>query len=254
MRPNLTRQRMQDGHPAFGTMCNSASPLVAETLGHSGYDFVIIDLQHGENNLENAQVMFQALSSTLATPVVRVAAGLPVYVQRALDMGAYGVIVPLINTREDAEALVASVRYAPEGNRSWGPVRGLLYGGTDYFKQSAQTLLTLVMIESAEGLRNAEEILAVPGVDGVFVGPMDLGISLGYSPDLPQLAAEVEEAIAAIQAAAKQAGKFSGIQTTSAQEAQRRVAQGFLFVSVMADTRMMRAGATQTLAALRQPS
>lgn len=252
MRPNLTRQRLHDNQPAFGTMCNAASPLVAETLGHSGYDFVIIDLQHGENNLENAQVMFQALGNTPATPVVRVAAGLPVYIQRALDMGAYGVIVPLVNNRQDAEAVVASVRYAPEGNRSWGPARGLLYGGADYFAQSAQTLLTFVMIESAEGLRNAEEILSVPGVDGVFVGPMDLGISLGFSPNTPKLATEVEEAIARIAATAKQCGKFAGIQTSSTEEAQRRVAEGFRFVSVLADTRMMRVSATETLVALRR--
>ena len=174
-----------------------------------------------------------------------------VFIQRALDMGAYGVIVPLVNNRQDAEAVVASVRYAPEGNRSWGPARGLLYGGADYFRHSAQTLLTFVMIESAEGLRNADEILAVPGVDGVFVGPMDLGISLGYSPDLPQLADEVETAIGTIQQAAQKAGKFAGIQTTSTAEAQRRVTQGFRLVSIMADTRMMRATATQTLAALR---
>jgi len=251
MRVNQTLERLKAQQSAFGTMCNAASPLVVETLGHSGYDFVIVDLQHGENNLENAQVMFQALSSTPATPFVRVAAGLPVFIQRALDMGAYGVIVPLVNNRQDAEAVGASVRYAPEGNRSWGPARGLLYGGADYFRHSAQTLLTFVMIESAEGLRNADEILAVPGVDGVFVGPMDLGISLGYSPDLPQLADEVETAIGTIQQAAQKAGKFAGIQTTSTAEAQRRVTQGFRLVSIMADTRMMRATATQTLAALR---
>lgn len=251
MRPNLTKQRLRDNLPAFGTMCNAASTLVVETLGLSGYDFVIVDLQHGENNLDNAQHMFQALSSTPATPFVRVAAGMPMYIQRALDVGAYGVIVPLINNRVDAQALVSSVRYAPQGARSWGPVRGLLYGGPDYFSKSAEELMAMVMIESAEGLDNVEDIMAVDGVDGCFVGPMDLGISLGYSPDLPAMDPAVDAAIARILAATQAAGKFAGIQTTSIEDARRRVAQGFRFVSVMADTRMMKATAMQTLAALR---
>ena len=132
--------------------------------------------------------MLQALSSTPATPVVRVPANVPMYIQRVLDLGAYGVIVPLVNTRAEAEAVVASVRYAPKGARSWGPVRGAIYGGADYFSKSSEELLTLVMIESAEGLDNAREILAVDGVDGCFVGPADLNISLGYSPEHPELA------------------------------------------------------------------
>lgn len=251
MRPNLTKQLLRQNQPAYGTMCNASSTLVVETLGHSGYNFVIVDLQHGENNLDNAQHMFQALGSTPATPFVRVASGLPMYIQRALDLGAYGVIVPLINNRADAEALVASVRYAPQGSRSWGPVRGLLYGGADYFSKSAEELMALVMIESAEGLANVEAIMAVDGVDGCFVGPMDLGISLGYSPDLPATDPAVDAAIARILAATQAAGKFAGIQTTSVADAKRRIEQGFRFVSVMADTRMMKATAMQTLAALR---
>ena len=252
MRTNLTRQQLRTGSPAFGTMCNAASTLVVETLGSAGYDFVIVDLQHGENNLDNVQHMFQALGNTAATPFVRVAAGVPMYIQRVLDLGAYGVIVPLVNTRAEAEQVVSSVRYAPRGTRSWGPARGLLYGGPDYFSKSADELMTLVMIESAEGLKNVEEIMAVDGVDGCFVGPMDLGISLGYSPDLPKLSEETEDAIARILGAAQSAGKFAGIHTTSVNDAKKRIAQGYRLVSVMADTRMMKAGATETLAALKQ--
>ncbi|CAN5545510.1 aldolase/citrate lyase family protein [soil metagenome] len=230
---------------------NAASTLVAETLGSAGYDFVIVDLQHGENNLDNAQHMFQALGNTAAMPFVRVAAGVPMYIQRALDLGAYGVIVPSVNNEEEAAQIVSSVRYAPAGTRSWGPVRGLLYGGTDYFSKSSAELLTLVMIESAEGLKNVDEIMNVDGVDGCFVGPMDLGISLGHSPDLPKLPEQVDEAIAKILAATRAAGKFAGIHTTSVDDAKRRIEQGFRLVSVMADTRMMKVGAMQTLAALK---
>lgn len=252
MRTNTSKQMAQGGRAALGTMCNAASPLIAEWLGHSGYDFIVVDLQHGETNLDSVQVMLQALSSTPATPIVRVPANVPMYIQRVLDLGAYGVIVPLVNTRAEAEAVVASVRYAPKGARSWGPVRGTIYGGPDYYANSAQELLTLVMLESAQALANARDILAVDGVDGCFVGPADLNISLGHSPDkLPALARETEDGIAAIAAATHAAGKIAGVHAFSLDDAKRRIAQGFRFVTVMAETRMIRAGATEVLTALR---
>lgn len=251
MRTNQSKKLAREGKPAIGTMCNAASPLIGEWLGHSGYDFIVVDLQHGENNLDSVQVMLQALSSTPATPVVRVPANVPMYIQRVLDLGAYGVIVPLVNTRTEAEAVVASVRYAPKGARSWGPVRGAIYGGADYFSKSSEELLTLVMIESADGLRNAREILAVDGVDGCFVGPADLNISLGNSPEVAELAAATEDGIGAILAAARDAGKIAGVHAFSLDDAKRRIAQGFRFVTVMAETRMIRAGAVQVLSALR---
>jgi len=251
VRPNLSKKLAREGKLALGTMCNAASPLIAEWLGHSGYDFIVVDLQHGENNLDSVAVMLQAMSSTAATPVVRVPANVPMYIQRVLDLGAYGVIVPLVNTRQQAEDVVASVRYAPKGARSWGPVRGAIYGGADYFSKSADELLTLVMLESAEALRNAKDILAVEGVDGCFVGPADLNISLGYSPDDPKLAPATEDAVAAIAAVAQAAGKIAGVHAFSLDDAKRRIAQGFRFITVMAETRMIRAGATEVLTALR---
>lgn len=251
MRPNRSKALARDGQPALGTMCNAASPLIAEWLGHSGYDFIVVDLQHGENNLDSVSVMLQALSSTPATPVVRVPANVPMYIQRVLDLGAYGVIVPLVNTAADAEAVVQSVRYAPRGARSWGPVRGAIYGGPDYFAKSADELLTLVMLESAQALRNAREILAVDGVDGCFVGPADLNITLGFSPDDPAPGKATEEGVAEICRIARDAGKIAGVHAFSVDDAKRRIEQGFRFVTVMAETRMIRAGATQALAALR---
>lgn len=252
MRTNTSKAMALAGRPALGTMCNAASPLIGEWLGHSGYDFVVFDLQHGECNLDSVQVMLQALSSTPAIPIVRVPANVPMYIQRVLDLGAYGVIVPLVNTRAEAEAAAASVRYAPRGARSYGPVRGMMYGGADYFTGAERELLTLVMLESAQALANAREILAVDGVDGCFVGPADLNISLGHSPDtLPQVSAETEAGIAAIAAATRDAGKIAGIHAFSVDDAKRRIAQGFRFLTVMAETRLIRAGATAALQALR---
>jgi len=253
MRANASKRLAREGtKAAIGTMCNCASPLIAEWLGHSGYDFVVVDMQHGENNLDSVQASLQALSSTNATPVVRVPGNVSMYIQRVLDLGAYGVIVPQVDTAEAAAEVVANVRYAPNGHRSWGPVRGAIYGGSDYFTNAASELLTLVMLESAEALANARDILAVDGVDGCFVGPADLGISLGHSPDtLPNVHPEVDAAIAAIAQAAKANGKIAGIHCFSIDDARKRIAQGYRFMTVMAETRMIRAGATEVLGALR---
>jgi 4-hydroxy-2-oxoheptanedioate aldolase len=252
MRPNQTKRLLAAGRPAIGTFCTSASALLAEELGHAGFDFVIVDLQHGENNLGNLQAMLQALSSTPVTPVVRVPTNMPVYIQRALDLGAYGIIVPLVNTRTEAEAIMQSVRYAPAGARSWGPIRGALYGGPDYFAKAAEELLTIVMLETAEAAKNARDILGVPGIDGCFIGPNDLAITLGVSSDVTELPAPVEEAIAAILGAAKATGKAPGIHTFSPQAANARIEQGFRFVGVLSDYRMVRMTAAQTLKAIKR--
>ena len=253
MRPNTSKRLAREGaRPALGTMCSCASPLIAEWLGHCGYDFIVVDLQHGENNLDGVQHMLQALSSTPATPVVRVPANVPMYIQRVLDLGAYGVIVPQVNTVAEAKAVAANVRYAPKGHRSWGPVRGAIYGGADYYSGAAEELLTLVMLESAEALANARDILSVDGIDGCFVGPADLNISLGHSPDaLPALHADTDAAIASIAAAAKENGEIAGIHAFSRDDAQQRIAHGYRFLTVMAETRMIRAAATDVLSALR---
>ncbi len=238
MRPNATKRRLAQGQHVIGTFCLAGSPLIAEMLGYAGFDFVTVDLQHGETTPDRLQGMLQALSATPATPLVRVAANTPVDIQRALDMGAAGVIVPTVNTRAEAEAVVASVRYAPAGVRSWGPLRGLLYGGKDYFAAAHEELLTVVMIETAEGCRNARDILGVPGVDACFIGPNDLSITLGTPPGVSELPPAVEDAIGAILDAARATGKTAGIQVFTPDAAGPRLAQGFRYLSVMSEIEM----------------
>lgn len=250
MRTNTTRQRALAGETTFGTMCNLASPLGAETLGQCGYDFIVIDLQHGENGIDGVQVLLQALSTTPTIPIVRVTANSPIQIQRALDLGAYGVIVPFINNRQEAEAIVQNAFYPPLGSRSWGPTRATMYAGADYFSGAARELLTLPMLESADGLANARNIIEVEGISGCFVGPADLNISLGHTPD-GALAQQTEDGIADILEIAKSLGKVAGIHAMSIEDAKRRSEQGFRFITVAADTRLVRMGAQHTLSALR---
>ena len=183
----------------------------------------MVDLQHGENNLDSVQRMLQALSSTPATPIVRVPANVPMYIQRVLDLGAYGVIVPQVNTKAEAEAVVASVRYAPKGHRSWGPVRGAIYGGADYFANSADELLTLVMLESAEGAaqraRNPRggrrrRLLRRSG------GPQHLARATRRTT-CRRSRRRPRRASCAIAAAARAAGKIAGVHAFSVDDATR---------------------------------
>lgn len=250
MRPNHTKRVLRQGQPAIGTFCLGASALIAEMLGRSGFDFIMVDLQHGESTPDRLQSMLQALSATPATPLVRVPANTPVDIQRALDLGAAGVVVPTVNIRAEAEAAVQSVRYAPIGVRSWGPLRGALYLGSEYFAEAHEELLTVLMIEGAEGCRNAREILSVPGVDACFIGPNDLSITLGFPPGLAELPPPVEEAIAAILAAARATGKVAGIQVFNARAANPRIEQGFRFISVMSEFEMVRHSAAEVLRAV----
>jgi len=251
VRPNTVRTLWREGRPAIGALLTLNSPLMAEVMGHVGFDWLGVDLQHSETNLAGAQAMLQAVGSTPAIPFVRVAGHDSILIQRVLDLGAYGVIVPMVESVEAAEAAVRAAKYAPLGNRSWGPIRGMLYGGADYFHHANDETAVLVMLESRTAVERAREILAVPGVDGCFIGPNDLGISYGYPPeaDVPE---EVEGAIAEVLAAARATGKVAGMQTYGPDAALGRAEQGFRFIGLGTDIRLATAAARSALARTRE--
>jgi 4-hydroxy-2-oxoheptanedioate aldolase len=254
MRKNLTKQLLLEGRVAAGIFLTSSSPLVAEILAHAGFDWVLVDLQHSENSLHSLQGMLQAICTTNATPLVRVAANDPMLIQRAVDIGAYGVMVPLVNTRAEAEAAVAATRYPPKGIRSWGTPRGLLYGGPDYFQGYAEEMLVIALLETQEAAANAGEVLSVPGIDACMIGPNDLSVSMGYGPEQSEIPAPVEEAIQEILAASIACGKAPGIQTYSVESANQRLHQGFRFVGLGSDVRLVSQASRATLGGLIRPS
>lgn len=250
MRPNETKRKLDAGKPAFGLFLSSASPLAAEIAGGAGFDWLLVDLQHGENNLGNLSGMLTAISTTAATPFVRVPANDPMLIGRAFDLGAYGVVVPMVNSVAEAEAAVRAARYAPGGERSWGPIRGALYGGPDYFAAANDTLMLFGMLETAGAVANAREILAVPGLHGCLVGLNDLSISLGISPEgvgSETLPAPLEDALAAILDACAVMGKIPGVQLYGAAAVNARVRQGFRFVGMGTEMRLMRGAADSVL-------
>ena len=243
MRPNRLKEIWDSGRAATNCWINIPHVYVAEAMAHQGWDSATIDLQHGMIDMPDAYAMLAAISTTDCVPLVRVPWNEPGIIMRALDGGAYGIICPMINSREDCEAFVGACRYAPEGYRSVGPNRAVLYGGNDYLSAANDTIVTLAMIETAEAMDNLEEICSTPGLDGVLIGPSDLGLSLGREPRPDQTDPVVVDAIDRILAVAKQNGLRTAIFCASTDYAKQMIAKGFDLVTVTSDTSLLRKGA-----------
>ncbi|HSV55208.1 MAG TPA: aldolase/citrate lyase family protein, partial [Burkholderiaceae bacterium] len=175
----------------------------------------------------------------------------PSALMKALDAGAYGVICPMVSTREDAQRLVAYTHYAPRGTRSFGPVRAALYGGADYAQHANETIVTFAMIETAQALDNLDDILSVEGLDAVYIGPSDLSLALGCKPTFDDVDAPVAQAIDHILARAKAHGLVAGIHNGTPESALARIAKGFQFVTVSSDALLIAAGAQQVISKMR---
>ncbi|KQW66157.1 HpcH/HpaI aldolase/citrate lyase family protein [Methylibium sp. Root1272] len=251
MRPNRLREIWKSGGAALNGWLAIPNSFSAETMAHQGWDALTIDLQHGVVDYQAMVPMLQALSTTATVPVVRVPWLEPGVLMKTLDAGAYGVICPMVNTREDAQKLVAWTHYAPRGTRSFGPVRALLYGGADYAQHANDTIVTFAMIETAQALDNLDAILSVEGLDAIYIGPSDLSLALGCTPTFDDVDPPVAQAIDHILARAKAHGVVAAIHNGSPEAALARIAKGFQFVTVSSDARLMAAGAQQVVAKMR---
>ncbi|MBI5254857.1 MAG: 2,4-dihydroxyhept-2-ene-1,7-dioic acid aldolase [Burkholderiales bacterium] len=251
MRPNRLREIWKSGGAAVNGWLAIPNSFSAETMAHQGWDTLTIDLQHGVVDYPAMVTMLQAISTTPTVPVVRVPWLEPGILMKTLDAGAYGVICPMVNTREEAQKLVAYTHYAPRGTRSFGPVRALLYGGADYPQHANDTIVTFAMIETAQALDNLDQILSVEGLDAVYIGPSDLSLALGCTPTFDALDPKAAEAVDHILARAQAHGVVAGIHNGSPEAALQRIAKGFQFVTVSSDARLIAAGAQQVMATMR---
>ena len=254
MRTNKLREIWRAGGAAVNGWLAIPNSFSAETMAHQGWDSLTIDLQHGVVDYGDMVGMLQAISTTPTVPVVRVPWLEPGILMKTLDAGAYAVICPMVNTREDAQRLVAWTHYAPRGTRSFGPVRALLYSGADYPVHANDTIVTFAMIETAQALDNLDEILSVEGLDAVYIGPSDLSLSLGCKPAFDDVEPKVAEAIDHVLDRARAHGVVAGIHNGTPEAALARVAKGFQFVTVSSDARLMAAGAQQVMARMRKPA
>lgn len=254
MRENRVRTLWADDRPVVNGWLAIANSYSAEVMAHEDFDSLTIDMQHGMVDFQAAIAMFQALSTRDCTPLARVAWNDPALIMKSLDAGAYGIICPMVNTREECERFVGACRYAPVGYRSFGPARGILYGGADYAAEANDTVVTLAMIETAEAMANLDAIMSVDGLDGIYVGPSDLAISLGHPPSPEPVAPNVLEAIDEILAAAARNGVKAGIHCPNGASVREKFQRGFRFATVTNDARLMTMAAKAEIAAARGPA
>jgi 4-hydroxy-2-oxoheptanedioate aldolase len=253
MRKNRLKELWAEDRPALGGWLGIPSSTSAEMMAHAGFDWLCVDMQQGAIDYQVAVTMLQAISTTDTVPIVRVPWNEPGIIMKMLDAGAYGVIIPMVNSRSEAEAAAAACRYAPAGIRSYGPARAVLYAGPDYVSRANDTVLCIPMIETREAVANVDEIVGTPGVDVAFIGPSDLSVSLGLPPSTDQDAVEFVEAVAGVEAACRRHGVVPGVFCGNATVAAKRIEQGFRLLQVADDGRTMVAAAASALAQLRQP-
>jgi 4-hydroxy-2-oxoheptanedioate aldolase len=251
MRENKVRQIWQEGGAVLNGWLHIANSYAAEMMAHEGWDSLTIDMQHGPVGFEAAVTMLQAIATTGSVPMARVPWNEPGIIMRMLDAGCYGIICPMVNSRHECEAFVGACRYPPHGYRSFGPNRARLYGGADYASKANETVVTMAMIETAEALKNLDNILSTPGLDAIYIGPADLSQGLGGPPDGDLNKPLVSEAIDRILAACRQHNIVPGIHTGSSQFATQMIDKGFQFVTVSSDVRLMTLKAAEVIAAVK---
>lgn len=247
MAQNNIRRLWAEGKPVINAWASIGNAFTAEIMSQQGYDAVTVDQQHGFLGYEALAPMLQAMKASPVTPMVRVpwlAAG---DIMKALDAGALGIICPMINTREEAEFLVSCMRYPPHGQRSMGPTRAVFAHGSDYGKWADGDVLALAMIETADGMKNLQDIVKTPGLDGVYIGPADLTLGLTgrkYPTGFDREEPEMIEAIREIRARAHEAGIRACLHCGSSAYAARAIGWGFDMVTLLNDVRLL-AGAAR---------
>lgn len=254
MRKNKLKQIVKDGGRIVNGWCAIPSSYSAEIYSHCGWDSVTLDLQHGPIDFTTALPMLQAISTTDAVPLCRVPWNDAAIIMKLLDAGAYGLICPMINTKEEAEQFVSFGRYPPIGTRSMGPNRAVQYGGADYWQGANDECLLLAMIETQAGVKNLEAILSVKGLNGVYVGPSDLSLAMGKPPTLDPSDKGVIEAIEHIAKVTRAKGLIAGVHTDGPATAKKRFEQDYNFVTLMNDARSMTVAVTNMVKETRGES
>ncbi len=249
MRENTPKARWKAGDVTYGAWLSLPSPFSAEIMAHQGFDWLCIDMQHGLIDYQVAVTMLQAIATTPTIPFVRVPWNEMGIIGKMLDAGAFGIVVPMVNSVEEAKQAVTACRYFPQGSRSFGPVRASYYAGADYFANANNEIACIPMIETRQAVERLDDILSVPGIDAVYVGPADLSITLGQQPRMDNEGA-FEEARLAISAACKRHAVVAGIHANPSLAA-KHAAAGYQMITVGGDAGAIAAGAARDLKTVR---
>ncbi len=249
---NSIRERWNQGIPTINGWLTLPTSLAAEIMARAGFDSLTIDMQHGAIDYADLLQLLTALAASEVTPLVRVPNSDPTFITRVLDLGALGVICPMITSAAEARAFSAGARYFPRGNRSSGPLRAAMLYGADYFRQVNDAIVVMGMIETPDAVKNLDEILAVETVDGIYVGPNDLGVAMGMPAGTDREEPEFLRTLEEIAQRANRHGKIPGLHTNSSKYAARAIAMGFGFVTICADANLIRFGAVSAVRDLRE--
>jgi 4-hydroxy-2-oxoheptanedioate aldolase len=242
VRINGAKEKMQRGEPAFGYSLGLGSPAAAEALALTGIDFIMIDTQHGSFGPDAASATLMAIAASTAAPIPRVARNDFTMIGRLLDEGAMGIVVPMVDTAEHAKSAANACRFPPGGGRSYGWGGARRYGD-DYPDWINDQVFVAVQIESAEAVDNAEAIMTTPGIDGCWIGPSDLSLSMGIDPKHKNDDERVQRAVERVLAACRNTGKIPGYAGDSPDQAKELAARGFRFLTAGSDLGFMLAGA-----------
>jgi 4-hydroxy-2-oxoheptanedioate aldolase len=229
--PRSLRTRWTEGETTIGAWLTYREPLLAEIAALAGYDYVCIDMQHGLMDIDTAMAMLASTARTGTVPMARVPWNEPGIIGRVLDAGALAVVIPMVNTADEARRAVEACRYAPLGSRSFGPSLPNNRYGPTYPSKANEEVTVIPMIETAEAIANLDEIVSVPGVDAVYIGPADLSIALGLPPGMDQEAAIFNDALQAVVDACHRYNVVPGVHA-NAQIAAKRHAVGFRMITV----------------------
>ena len=250
---NQLKQRIKSGKAAVNGWLAIPSGFSAEVMAQCGWDSVTVDMQHGVQDYLSMVACFQAMQAHPITPLVRVPWNEPGIIGKVLDGGAMGVICPMVNNKAEAEQLVASCKYPPDGKRSNGPIRAAMYGEASSYQTTANTdCMVIPMIETQEAIDNIDAILDIPGIDGIYVGPSDLGLSLGMVPILDREEPKILGIYEKLLSATKRRDLFAGLHNGSAAYAARMIGMGFRFVTIANDSGLMAKAAREAVQATRK--
>ena len=253
MRKNRLKEIFKSGKSAVNGWLQIPNSFTAELMANQNWDSLTLDMQHGVIDYPNAVGMLQAISTTKVVPLARVNWNEPGQIMKILDAGAYGIICPMISNKNQAKSFVQACMYPPEGYRSYGPIRGLVYGGPDYADEANSEILKFAMIETKESLENLDEIMKTSGLDGIYIGPADLSLALGQKPSFDKPEGDpVYDVIMKILEHAKKNKIIAGIQNGQPEYAEKMIKKGFQLVTIGSDQRYMTAASKSALSKLKK--
>ncbi len=253
MRKNRLKEIFRSGKSVVNGWLQIPNSFTAELMANQNWDSLTLDMQHGVIDYPNAVGMLQAISTTKVVPMVRVNWNEPGQIMKMLDAGAYGIICPMVSNKREAESFVKACMYPPNGYRSYGPIRGLVYGGPDYADEANNEILKFAMIETKESLENLDEIMKTPGLDGIYIGPADLSLAIGEKPSFDKPENDpVYNIIMKILDHAVKNKIIAGIQNGQPEYAEKMIKKGFQLVTIGSDQRYMTAASKTALSKLKK--